>query len=76
MKLTQYQRIVQAAALGRGIRLSYSECYELTGDDAITTLAANDCDDQGIDAQALSLHGKIRLLPTHPDTTEENENHE
>lgn len=41
-RVTPYQRIVRAAATGRGVRLSPEECRMLARDDAISTAADND----------------------------------
>ena len=42
MKLTVYQRIVRAAERGTGLRLSADDCWALSRDDAITTVASDD----------------------------------
>jgi hypothetical protein len=40
--LTPYQRIMRAAAAGRGVRLTAAECVQMSRDDAIATVAEND----------------------------------
>lgn len=47
-KLTPWQRIMEAAHKGRGIRLSSDEVFDLSMDNAIETKAMNDFMDQGI----------------------------
>lgn len=44
-----YQRIIRAAAEGRGIRLTASECWSLSHDDAIETVAFADFEAQGVE---------------------------
>lgn len=46
-KLTPWQRIMDAAKSGRGIRLSYDEVARLSMDYAIETKARNDDEEQG-----------------------------
>ncbi len=44
--MTPHQRIMHAAAKGSGIRLSASECAELSRDQAIAQCALNDDEDE------------------------------
>ena len=44
-KQTPYQRIVQAALKGRGVRLTWEECREMLADTAISERAR--MDDEG-----------------------------
>lgn len=41
-KKSPYQRIVDAAKKGVGVRLSFEECHEMSRDTAICDLAEND----------------------------------
>ena len=40
-----YIAIMVAAAKGKGLRLTYDECFDLSNDDAIATRASNALDD-------------------------------
>lgn len=41
-RLTPYQKIMRAAKLGRGVRLTADEVFEMSMDDAISTCALGD----------------------------------
>lgn len=45
--LTPHQRIMRAAKAGKGVRLSADEVFALSLDDAISSAALNDDEDQG-----------------------------
>lgn len=46
-KLTPYQKIKRAAQSGRGVRLSYDECFDIYNDTTIRHRA--DMDDSGVE---------------------------
>ena len=45
--LTVYQRIINAAHAGKGLRLTAKDAWALSMDDAIATAASNDWEAQG-----------------------------
>ena len=60
--LTPYQRIVRAAARGKGVVLSSDEVQAMSIDSAISQLAENDDEDPaGVD-----LYGRAVPLPAPP----------
>lgn len=58
-QLTPHQKIVRAAKLGRGVRLSVAEAYQLgVLDDAVVTCAEND--DQADEERGLKAGTMLR----------------
>lgn len=54
--LGPYARIITAARLGRGVRLTADEAFALSHDDAIQMVAVQEFDDAGLDWELPYVH--------------------